>query len=417
MRKVARLNLKDSKAENSVLLLIFEAFNKRIRVSTGISVPTKHWNKKTMYLRENREFPDYVVINPEIDKVKENAKSAYKFYENQGILPTASQLRDKYLEFVSKPIKKASSTTFWTYFDDFIEYKRSKISKRTLIDYDDALRKHLGKVEEDEKTPLTFDALKMDGGFIGKFEEYLQTKAINSDGGKGLALNTIGKQMKNLKSFLNWCFDCKNIEVFRLKHIVTCQEDVDDVFLNLEELKLIEELELDNEELIKARDLFLFGCQVGLRFSDLRRITKNHIIQMKLNIIPIKTKEKLTFPLNSIARKIVEKYEFNLPNYEENELQLFNEKVRKVCEMAKINELILCKRTINTKVQESFQEKYKLISSHTCRRTLCTNLYLKKFPLKLIMSISGHKTTKSFYRYLKLTDNKIIENYEKELAA
>lgn len=417
MRKIARLNLKDSKAENSVILLIFEAFNQRVRVSTGISVPTKHWNKKTMYLRENREFPDYKKINPEIDKIKDHAKEAYKFFEDQGLLPTASQLKDKYLEFASTPIKKASSATFWDYFDEFINYQKNKVSKRTLIDYNDALRKHLEYVEKNYKIPLSFNSLKMDGGFIVKLENYLSSEAINSEGEKGLALNTIGKQMKNLKSFLNWCFDSKKVEAFRLKHMVTYHEEVDDVYLNTEELKLIEDLELENLELIKARDLFLFGCYTGLRFSDLRRINQNHIVQMKLNIIQTKTMEKLTFPLNSKARKIVERYNFNLPNYEENELSLFNENVRKVCELAKINELILCKRTINKKVQEIFQEKYKLISSHTCRRTLCTNLYIQKFPLKLIMAISGHKTTKSFYRYLKLSDAKIIENYEKELAA
>ena len=44
--------------------------------------------------------------------------------------------------------------------------------------------------------------------------------------------------------------------------------------------------------------------------------------------------------------------------------------------------------------------KYKLISSHTMRRSFASNLY-GKVPTIVIMAITGHTTEKSFLTYIK----------------
>ena len=46
--------------------------------------------------------------------------------------------------------------------------------------------------------------------------------------------------------------------------------------------------------------------------------------------------------------------------------------------------------------------KYQLITSHTCRRSFCTNELLVGTPVALIMKISGHKSLKDFTSVLKL---------------
>jgi len=53
--------------------------------------------------------------------------------------------------------------------------------------------------------------------------------------------------------------------------------------------------------------------------------------------------------------------------------------------------------------------------THNGKRSFCTNWFLKKtVPVKAIMAISGHKTEKSFMKYLKLNDEEIIRQYEQE---
>lgn len=60
-----------------------------------------------------------------------------------------------------------------------------------------------------------------------------------------------------------------------------------------------------------------------------------------------------------------------------------------------------------------FFPKYKLISSHTCRRSFATNLYNMNFPVLSIMQITGHTTEHSFLTYIKVTPT---EHAEKLLA-
>lgn len=84
----------------------------------------------------------------------------------------------------------------------------------------------------------------------------------------GHSVNTIGKQFKNLKVFLNWCFEREYCKRFSLKHIQNKQEIVESVYLNIDDKKKMNNLILDglNE---KVRDCFILGCEIGFRFSDL----------------------------------------------------------------------------------------------------------------------------------------------------
>ena len=49
--------------------------------------------------------------------------------------------------------------------------------------------------------------------------------------------------------------------------------------------------------------------------------------------------------------------------------------------------------------------KYKLISSHTGRRSFATNLFLKSVSSLHIMKATGHKMESDFLRYIKQTSD------------
>lgn len=140
-----------------------------------------------------------------------------------------------------------------------------------------------------EKT-FDFSSLKLkDKGLIEILDDYLTYDAKNSIGEKGLATNTVGKQFKNLKVFLNWAFSNEYTPKFDIKHIVTKTEEVDSIYLKQEEVDAIFNLDdlTDKESLI--RDLFIIGIETGLRFSDFTRIKPQYIVDDKLTINPIKT--------------------------------------------------------------------------------------------------------------------------------
>jgi integrase len=67
----------------------------------------------------------------------------------------------------------------------------------------------------------------------------------------------------------------------------------------------------------------------------------------------------------------------------------------------------------NIRVKE-VHEKWEMMSSHTCRRSFCTNMYLAGFPAEELMRISGHKSPAAFMRYIKV-DNMQAANRLKAL--
>ncbi len=70
--------------------------------------------------------------------------------------------------------------------------------------------------------------------------------------------------------------------------------------------------------------------------------------------------------------------------------------------MAKIDSPYEYSRTEGGKVILHKMPKYKFISTHTARRSFCTNAYKEGVSVPDIMAISGHKTEKIFYNYIKV---------------
>ena len=145
----------------------------------------------------------------------------------------------------------------------------------------------------------------------------------------------------------------------------------------------------------------MFGCFVGLRFSDYSTIKPEYIVKVEkehyIKLITQKTKDLVIIPCNPIVLKIFDKYSENqnkLPRAISN--QKFNDAIKVACELAELTE----KGRLST---EPGKELFKCISSHTARRSFATNLYLEGFPVIDLMKITGHKTEKAFMRYIRVT--------------
>ena len=70
--------------------------------------------------------------------------------------------------------------------------------------------------------------------------------------------------------------------------------------------------------------------------------------------------------------------------------------------MANVTDNHILRRTEGGKEVEYELPKYKLVSSHTARRSFCTNAYKSGIPIQDIMAISGHKTERVFLNYVKV---------------
>ena len=139
----------------------------------------------------------------------------------------------------------------------------------------------------------------------------------------------------------------------------------------------------------------------GLRFSDFSTIVPEDIRNGKLHVKQQKSEHWVVIPLRPTAENILlNRFCSRIPIISNT---TFNELIKKVCKHAGICETIKFSYRKGNKEIEEVKPKYEWVTSHTCRRSFCTNEFLARTPAELIMKISGHKSLKDFYRYIKVT--------------
>lgn len=415
---MAKINfyLRDKSSSNiSLIVLHFNYDGKRLKLSTNQSTPLKFWSDKKQRVKESMEFPHHAEINRTLNKQEFLLLELYNKYKEEGISPTPEMLKTQFNESKDNPVIPKNKKGLWNHFEEFIAYKKKQLGD--IRDYDKSLRKHLIAGERKFGQPLSFASLKEQGGFVRVWDEYLTFEATNSEGDFGLTTNTIGKQHKNLKVFLNWCFDNNIYSRFHLKHLPTITEDVEKIFLKENELEKIEAVELETEEEKIVRDLFLIGCETALRFSDFTRLHIDHYRDNQLHFSPKKTSKQvinnnIIIPISGRHQRILDKYDGSLPTYDGNKVSEFNKTIREVARKAGLTQKQKTFKRIAEKTKTVTTLRYEEISSHTCRRTFCTLKFLGKMPVQAIMKFSGHRTERNFMKYLKLDAAITAEQYK-----
>ena len=169
-------------------------------------------------------------------------------------------------------------------------------------------------------------------------------------------------------------------------------------------------LRLDN-----VRDLFIIGLRTGLRVSDFLQLKNIDINKGFIEIETTKTKETVIIPLHNQVKEIIKKSSNKLPRTISD--QNFNLYIKEICKDVGITETVkgaIVNPETNRK-EVGHYEKYKLVSSHTCRRSFASNLY-GNLPNMVIMSITGHKTETSFLKYIKITKKENAETLKRYWA-
>ena len=83
--------------------------------------------------------------------------------------------------------------------------------------------------------------------------------------------------------------------------------------------------------------------------------------------------------------------------------------VKDIVKKAKIKDDVHISITRGGVKRSKSYKKYKLVTTHTGRRSFATNLYLRGVPTLVIMAITGHKTEAAFLRYIKVTPKQHAE--------
>lgn len=249
--------------------------------------------------------------------------------------------------------------------------------------------------------------------FYQKFTDFLYKR--------GCYDNYVGTNIKIIKLFFNYLKTEQYIDTgdFHKMFYVT-KEEIDILVLSPDQLKFLMH-DKDFEDSLslrekKAKDVFVFGCTTGLRFSDLLLLTNKNFEETKPGewYLKLKTKKTKTYSyikLSSYAVSIYMKYKSSDNRryiFENVNLYSFNDNLKIIGEKAGYTSPIEVSREIRGKAKTIKNHKNKKgyrfcdkMSSHMMRRTAITTLLLLGMPEHLVRKISGHSNNSgSFNRYV-----------------
>ena len=412
--------LKDGKAtQETWIYCLIRYQNKKVKHYTNLRIHPKHWNIKEKQVRKSHpNSPDFnhwlKGVETFVAKLELEWSKKYSSTGKVPIIPP-TYLKENLNKYFTKTTKdereEDNLKSFWGFYNQFLTRmnngtrlhlsKNTPMAPKTIFQFEN-LKRHLENYQKAKKTKIEFD--KIDLTFYHDFVEYLTIKLK-------LAPNTIGKLITNLKVFLREAFDegMTTNNIFTHRKFRSINSVADTIYLTPIEIKEILNLDLKtNLKLDRVRDMFIIGCYTGLRFSDIINIKPENINDGMIEITQVKTKEKVAIPMTREVERLLSKYNNSLHKISN---QKFNDYLYDVVTKCEGLEIEVTKNTIQGNNPVVIKKpKYEFVASHTARRSFATNEYmLGDLSIQQIMSITGHKSTKSFYKYIRMKPNENAE--------
>ena len=146
------------------------------------------------------------------------------------------------------------------------------------------------------------------------------------------------------------------------------------------------------------------GSEMCIRDS-IKTKTINGKRRKVIDIITKKTSERVIIPIKPELDSLLAQYDYRVPKTYE---QKVNERIKVIAREVGIGEPIEIEKIKGGLKVKSTVPKHDLIKTHTSRRSAITNMYLSGIETQYIMKMSGHKTEKSFMKYLKITKEDVM---------
>jgi integrase len=276
---------------------------------------------------------------------------------------------------------------FFYHFDDFTNKRFSQLAETTKKPYL-LLRKQLMEYSPELKLQ------DLDYNFFDDFFQWL--KAVKETGNSGLAT-----RRKNLVAVLEEFVKRDLLRKNYCKQIKRFPENFKTVFLSPVEVKKFKEADLTcgrkTAGLEFSRDLYLFGCYTGLRYSDIMQLEWSNIKEDHIAKVQQKTKREVITPILPEARKILNHYK-----YGNKEGRIFTYRAN---------------ATINRDLKDIADKSKikKVITFHSSRHTFGSVLAQHKVSPFYIAHVMGHTDVRMTSRYVN-SNAEILGNIMKTVS-
>ena len=397
IRPILRDDLSRKGLEKRIDLRVY-LDGRQTKFATPYSIAPACWDKKSGRVVGN--CPEKSVINSYLN----GKETEYERYLFQCEMLDETVDLERIREILTGKSRTAPSektnATLDEIFDAYVDKLRTdNRCERTIIGILD-LKKDMAKFSKRSKkrTIDQFDIL-----FIQEYKKYLRTVRRNAD-------NTINTKLNRLRSVVKWAgrlgypIDDPFGKGVRFLNRSTPRT----IFLTKDEYdEFLQKALADRNDLAMrvTRELFIFSCETGLRFSDVLDLKWTHLKKDSKGVIYIsklqcKTKELVEIPLMSKWPKVLlAKYrnvstgEHVFPRLSNN---CVNRKLKMLAEKAGIG---------------------KRLSFHVARHTFASHLANAGVPLYIVAKLLGDKSLDMVHRVYTNTERTELTEAMKKLSA
>lgn len=291
---------------------------KTVKIPSGEYVEEVNWNKKDGLVKGSKTSQINCLLDSQVSILKDFLR------EQKSLKVTLT------VDLVKAFYSKTDTNDFATSYDEFCKRKFKEVSKGTQGHYL-LLRRRILEYRPNLKVQ------DINLKFIEKFDTFLRNKSVITDAG-------LFNRHKNLKTFIRFAIKEKLLEYnpYEDFKMPKCKEKFE--YITVEEMDKIRNIDLSEEKNKKGlsftRDMFLFACCTGMRYSDVRNLKWSHITNMTFinGLYTQKTNAKLVMPLSKLAIKILMQYKrYKTENvFPSRTNPCLNRDLKKIAEICKI---------------------------------------------------------------------------------
>ena len=353
------------------------------RFGMKCDVNPKYWDVKTG--RATGRTAEAAKANTLVDNTQAALYKVYREMQERDNYVTAEKVKNAFLGFEQK------HQTLLELFDSHNEERKQQIGlnlhKSTYHRYS-TTRQRIADFLMYKYNLTDIPVKEINRQFISDFETYLLTQY-------DLSQNYITSMMKKFRHIIELALNKEWIIRNPFKEHKLQWQKTDRGFLTQSEIEALMDCQFEDEQLEKARDIFIFCTFTGLAYTDTKHLT-NENIQSSFdgNNTWIKGKRQKTdieynIPLLTIPKLILEKYKgktlgnFLLPVVS---ITLYNNMLKKIAKQCGIK---------------------KNVSSHLARHTFATFALTNGVSIECVSKILGHTKISTTQIYARVIDKKI----------
>lgn len=377
----------------------------RLRCSTKERCEPRQWNEKAQEFR--RSFAGWQEANEGLRALTLRLENRYRELRAANVAPTVALMREAVNPSVVVVKEEPTLVARFAEFRDVLAGRGYAF--HTLRHYKTAcnhLEAFLEKTRRKELLLAGYTSAVHDD-----YVSHLRT-------GCGLSANGVYTLLKDLKTFLRHAQDERGLTLgLELKRLEVRYTDQAKTYLTAPDLAALVAVKL-SKTLEPARDVFLFCCYTGLRYSDVAALHAGNLHLLGANgdgdrvlrLIQTKTRATVSIYLSRLASEILDRYATPERQFDGARLlpvlanQPMNRYLKKITQLAGLSRPVEVVSTAGGQVMKTAVPLSELVTMHTARHTFAVQSLLRGMPVTVLQRVMGHAKIQNTMRYAQVVE-------------